>query len=122
MERVLTRNPESPSSVGHSCLNVSRTCCLVQAAADLLVGKGEMLTEYFGIGISDDGYVTSLPILLDGHAPDLLRLPAFLLTLANDVRSASVLMYSPSCVSSSPTAQTLGQEAGTLGPASMPRG
>lgn len=68
-------------------LGLGRPCCLVQVAAELLVSKGEMLSEYFGIGISEDGAVTSLPILLDGHVPDLLRLPAFLLALANDVRA-----------------------------------
>jgi DNA mismatch repair protein MLH1 len=61
--------------------------------AELLVVKGPMLREYFAVDIgapeerdgADAGAVLrSLPVLCEGHAPDLAGLPEFLLRLGND--------------------------------------
>jgi DNA mismatch repair protein MLH1 len=48
----------------------------------LLISKGPMLQDYFRIGISEEGFLTSLPDLLPGFQPDLVELPAFLVKLA----------------------------------------
>ncbi|GBG72174.1 hypothetical protein CBR_g11107 [Chara braunii] len=52
---------------------------------DLLVCKAEMLQEYFGMDIDDEGYLHGLPVVLDQHTPDLNRLPQFILALGNNV-------------------------------------
>ena len=38
-----------------------------------------------GAGIDEGGRLTALPQLVDGHVPDLARLPGFVLSLARDV-------------------------------------
>ena len=67
---------------------------VARVLAQLLVLKGPMLREYFALDISEaaaddeataDGAVLrSLPVLLEGHTPDLVGLPEFLLHLGND--------------------------------------
>ncbi|KAF8755504.1 DNA mismatch repair protein MutL [Rhizoctonia solani] len=42
---------------------------------------GDMLEEYFGIQISEDGLVQSLPLLLPGYTPNIDLLPVFLMHL-----------------------------------------
>ena len=44
-------------------------------ALDKLKAKASMLKEYFGIGIDDNGMLTHLPVLLEGHTPYLARSP-----------------------------------------------
>ncbi|GAA5921005.1 hypothetical protein JCM3775_004044 [Rhodotorula graminis] len=44
-----------------------------------------MLDEYFAFGISDDGALESLPLVLPGYQPDILKLPLFLLRLGAHV-------------------------------------
>ena len=39
----------------------------------------------WGAGVDRDGRLTALPQLVDGHVPDLARLPGFVLSLARDV-------------------------------------
>lgn len=41
----------------------------------------EMLDEYFSLFISEQGDVTSVPMLLKGYTPNLDRLPHFLLCI-----------------------------------------
>jgi len=52
---------------------------------NLLKEKSEMLDEYFKIGIDKDGFLTSLPDLLNGFKPNPEELPIFLLRLATEV-------------------------------------
>ena len=43
--------------------------------------KRELLAEYFSIGLNSDGELTSLPILLKGHQPNMEKLPLFMFRL-----------------------------------------
>lgn len=45
-----------------------------------------MLSEYFGLEITPEGGLASLPVLLEQYTPDMDRLPSFLLSLATDVQ------------------------------------
>ncbi|CAE6466175.1 unnamed protein product [Rhizoctonia solani] len=47
----------------------------------ILTSRREMLEEYFGIQISEDGLVQSLPLLLPGYTPNIDLLPRFLMHL-----------------------------------------
>ncbi|KAJ1301984.1 hypothetical protein OPQ81_000819 [Rhizoctonia solani] len=47
----------------------------------ILMNRREMLDEYFGIQISEDGLVQSLPLLLPGYTPNIDLLPMFLMHL-----------------------------------------
>ncbi|CAE6461681.1 unnamed protein product [Rhizoctonia solani] len=49
--------------------------------AQLLMDRREMLDEYFGIQISEDGLVQCLPLLLPGYTPNIDLLPMFLMHL-----------------------------------------
>jgi DNA mismatch repair protein MLH1 len=49
-----------------------------------------MLAEYFSLGITEDGMVESLPILLRGYTPNLDKLPSFLMRLGPQVSSARI--------------------------------
>lgn len=46
-----------------------------------LMSRKEMLKEYFSIEISDEGQLISIPLLLKGYVPSLIKLPRFLLRL-----------------------------------------
>lgn len=46
-----------------------------------LTSRKEMLKEYFSIEISDEGRLMSIPLLLKGYMPSLIKLPRFLLRL-----------------------------------------
>ncbi|CAG5076108.1 Similar to Mlh1: DNA mismatch repair protein Mlh1 (Mus musculus) [Cotesia congregata] len=53
---------------------------------DLLVSKSEMLKEYFAIVITKNGYIKSLPVLLEDYSPDVAgELPNFVVRLATKV-------------------------------------
>lgn len=54
---------------------------VAQYVRDMLVSKAPMLGEYFGIDISAEGNLTSLPELVQGYTPPMARLPLFLLRL-----------------------------------------
>jgi DNA mismatch repair protein MLH1 len=52
----------------------------------VLAEKADLLRDYFGVDVdAATGCVAGVPVLLDGHAPDLRGLPEFVLGLANDV-------------------------------------
>lgn len=52
---------------------------------ELLKEKAEMLEEYFQIYIDGNGQLLRLPVILDQYAPDMDRVPEFMLCLGNDV-------------------------------------
>lgn len=54
---------------------------IVQAVHKQLLSRREMLTEYFSLEISDDGRLTSLPLILKGYVPSFAKLPRFLIRL-----------------------------------------
>ncbi|QRV82138.1 DNA mismatch repair protein Mlh1 [Ceratobasidium sp. AG-Ba] len=47
----------------------------------ILLGRREMLEEYFCISISSEGLVEGLPMLLPGYTPNIDMLPVFLMNL-----------------------------------------
>ena len=49
--------------------------------AEQLIGRREMIAEYFSLEISADGELLSLPLLLKGYLPSMAKLPGFLLRL-----------------------------------------
>ncbi len=51
----------------------------------LLQDKAVLLQECFGIQVGAEGHLAALPQLIEGHCPDLDRLPHFVLQLARDV-------------------------------------
>lgn len=51
----------------------------------LLQDKAALLLECFAIEITSEGLLVGLPQLIEGHCPDLGRLPYFVLQLARDV-------------------------------------
>ncbi|RHY14589.1 hypothetical protein DYB25_001689 [Aphanomyces astaci] len=53
--------------------------------ASLLVDKGPMLAEYFGLHINAEGHLTRIPQIVVGHEPSLHALPEFILRLYDDV-------------------------------------
>ncbi|CVK99923.1 related to DNA mismatch repair protein [Fusarium mangiferae] len=58
---------------------------LVDRVADQLIERREMLLEYFSLEISPAGELVSLPLLLKGYTPPLVKLPRFLLRLGPNV-------------------------------------
>ncbi|KAL2429832.1 DNA mismatch repair protein MLH1 [Exophiala dermatitidis] len=54
---------------------------VVQKVYEQLMGRREMLAEYFSFNISDDGLLESIPLLLKGYTPCMAKLPTFLLRL-----------------------------------------
>ncbi|KAF5022242.1 hypothetical protein F66182_5681 [Fusarium sp. NRRL 66182] len=58
---------------------------LVNRVADQLIERREMLLEYFSLEISPAGELISLPLLVKGYTPPLVKLPRFLLRLGPGV-------------------------------------
>jgi DNA mismatch repair protein MLH1 len=54
---------------------------VINMVVDKLLGTREMLSEYFSMEISEEGMLSSLPILMKGYMPSLAKLPRFLLRL-----------------------------------------
>ncbi|KAH7882438.1 histidine kinase-like ATPase [Phlebopus sp. FC_14] len=59
---------------------------IVERIARKIISQRAMLSEYFALNISADGYVQSLPHLLKEYTPDLNKLPAFLMRLGPQVQ------------------------------------
>ncbi|KAH9926723.1 DNA mismatch repair protein MutL [Fomitopsis serialis] len=58
---------------------------IVDCIVDTLISRREMLEEYFSLGISADGKVETLPMLLRDCTPNLDKLPLFLMRLGPQV-------------------------------------
>lgn len=54
---------------------------VVDKVYNQLMKMSRMLSEYFSLEISDEGFVESIPLLLKGYMPSLAKLPMFLLRL-----------------------------------------
>jgi DNA mismatch repair protein MLH1 len=57
------------------------TTMIVEAVADQLIERREMLAEYFSLEISPAGDLISIPLMVKGYTPPLVKLPRFLLRL-----------------------------------------
>jgi len=62
---------------------------IVEMIVSAVISRREMLQEYFSLGISDDGLVEYLPLLLRGYTPNLDKLPLFLMRLGPQVNWTS---------------------------------
>lgn len=58
---------------------------IVQRVVTTLVDAAPMLEEYFSFTITANKELASLPLVLPGHAPDITKLPLFLLRLGANV-------------------------------------
>ncbi|OJT01730.1 DNA mismatch repair protein Mlh1 [Trametes pubescens] len=58
---------------------------VVDRIVDMLLERRDMLQEYFSLGISADGRVETLPMLLRDYTPNLDKLPLFLMRLGPQV-------------------------------------
>lgn len=56
-----------------------------QRIVRMLLERRAMLQEYFSLGISEDGRVETLPMLLRDYTPNLDKLPLFLMRLGPQV-------------------------------------
>lgn len=54
---------------------------VVEKVYDQLIGRKEMLREYFSVQISEAGELESIPLMLKGYLPCMAKLPTFLLRL-----------------------------------------
>ncbi|KAH9896948.1 DNA mismatch repair protein MutL [Cubamyces lactineus] len=57
----------------------------VNRIVNLLMARRDMLHEYFSLGISENGLVETLPMLLRDYTPNLDKLPLFLMRLGPQV-------------------------------------
>eukprot|EP00941_MAST-03F_sp_MAST-3F-sp1_P005511 g5511.t1 len=57
---------------------------IVESGSILLQEKAEMLNEYFAIDINEKGKLVGIPEIIAGHAPQIDRLPKFLLNLVTE--------------------------------------
>jgi DNA mismatch repair protein MLH1 len=67
----------------------------MQSIAHILISRRDMLREYFSLGITTDGMVDSLPVLIPDFTPNLDKLPLFFMRLGPQVS-----FFSPSLLSS----------------------
>ncbi|KIM42266.1 hypothetical protein M413DRAFT_444701 [Hebeloma cylindrosporum] len=58
---------------------------IVDRITKILMDRREMLADYFSLTISENGLVTSLPLLLRDYVPNLDNLPSFLMRLGPQV-------------------------------------
>ncbi|KAI1377740.1 DNA mismatch repair protein MutL [Hypoxylon crocopeplum] len=58
---------------------------VVEAVAEQLIERREMLVEYFSLEVSPAGELLSIPLLLKGYTPSMAKLPQFLLRLGPHV-------------------------------------
>ncbi|KAF8886529.1 DNA mismatch repair protein MutL [Infundibulicybe gibba] len=58
---------------------------IVDKIVDILMKRRDMLKEYFSLGITDQGLVESIPLLLRDYTPNLDHLPNFLMRLGPQV-------------------------------------
>jgi DNA mismatch repair protein MLH1 len=54
---------------------------IVNVVHEQLIGRRDMLGEYFSFDLSEDGKLTSIPLLMKGYTPSMAKLPQFLLRL-----------------------------------------
>ena len=84
MLEMLRAAMDSPEAKWDTTLGLTKEE-IACAACATLVEKRDMLLEYFNIGITDNGMLTTIPLLLEGYYPASIRIPIFLLRLAVEV-------------------------------------
>ncbi|GJJ10468.1 hypothetical protein Clacol_004694 [Clathrus columnatus] len=58
---------------------------VIEAIAEILITRKEMLKEYFSMVINDDDDIETIPLLLNGYTPNLDKLPLFLMRIGPEV-------------------------------------
>ncbi|EME40708.1 hypothetical protein DOTSEDRAFT_90852 [Dothistroma septosporum NZE10] len=58
---------------------------VVPAVLEQLISRKDMLSEYFGVEVTDDGELLTIPLLVKGYMPSMAKLPNFLLRLGPHV-------------------------------------
>jgi DNA mismatch repair protein MLH1 len=61
---------------------------------EVLIQRRDMIAEYFSLGITKEGILTSIPLLLKNYTPNYGKLPLFLRRLGRNV----LLLPSPIAV------------------------
>ncbi|KAI0252858.1 DNA mismatch repair protein [Lactifluus subvellereus] len=64
---------------------------IVDSITHILISRRDMLREYFSLGITVEGMVDSLPVLIQDFTPNLDKLPLFLMRLGPQVNWNSEL-------------------------------
>lgn len=77
------RRMQPDDQVGFDITNV------VATVSEQLIGRREMLLEYFSLDISANGQLLSIPLLMKNYMPSLAKLPRFLLRLGPHVHWTS---------------------------------
>lgn len=72
-------------------LKIVDTAVLSQLNADLLICKADMLREYFGVEVDEEGNLCALPIILDQYTPDTDRICDFVFNLGSNVRDFLII-------------------------------
>lgn len=57
----------------------------IQSIVHILISRRDMLREYFSLGITTEGMVDSLPVLISDFTPNLDKLPLFFMRLGPQV-------------------------------------
>ncbi|RXG47686.1 hypothetical protein VDGE_10264 [Verticillium dahliae] len=70
-EKAEVQSPEEDFEVEH----------VVRRVAEQLIERREMLLEYFSLEITPTGELRTMPLLIKGYTPPLVKLPRFLLRL-----------------------------------------
>lgn len=58
---------------------------LATKTQELLINKKVMLDDYFAIKIDGDGQLCSLPLMLNGHEPNMNMIPKFIYELGTQI-------------------------------------
>nr|POE72091.1 putative mutl protein like 1 [Quercus suber] len=58
---------------------------VVDAVAEQIISRRDMLAEYFAVDVSTNGELLGLPLMVKGYMPSLAKLPSFLLRLGPHV-------------------------------------
>ncbi|KAF2838916.1 DNA mismatch repair protein MutL [Patellaria atrata CBS 101060] len=87
LTELLTVAAEQEKAVtGEDALDWDEVVTLVR---DQLMGRRNMLEEYFALEISEEGELLSIPLMMKGYTPSLAKLPQFLLRLGPKVNWSS---------------------------------
>ena len=69
---------------------------------DILIQRRVMVLEYFNMSISEEGELSTLPLLIRNYTPNYGKLPTFLRRLGQNVPPFHPTLYSPIHSSCSP--------------------
>nr|ATV82123.2 DNA mismatch protein [Strobilurus tenacellus] len=58
---------------------------IIDRIVNIIMSRRDMLSEYFSLTITSDGFVASLPLLLRDYTPNLDKVPSFLMRLGPQV-------------------------------------